>query len=62
MAGNLKKYIDQFSMGWIAYLTPPSMKDVKEKCLFLKKEFEEKHNIKSGIVKVTNKRSLLNFT
>jgi len=62
MAGNLKKYIDQFSLGWIAYLTPPSMKDVKEKCLFLKKEFEEKHNIKSGIVKVTNKRSLLSFT
>ncbi|HEY8937385.1 MAG TPA: hypothetical protein VIM65_19300 [Cyclobacteriaceae bacterium] len=57
MAGNLKKYIDQFSLGWIAYLTPPNMKDVKERCLFLKKEFEEKHNIKNGIVKVTNKRS-----
>lgn len=56
MYGNLKKYIDQFSSGWIAYLAPASMKDVKDKCLILKKEFEEKHAIKSGLVKVVSKR------
>jgi hypothetical protein len=56
--GNLKKYIDQFSSGWIAYLAPVNMKDVKEKCLVVKKEFEEKNNIKNGQVKVTNKRFL----
>jgi len=57
MVGNLKKYIDQFSSGWIAYLAPASMKDVKEKCLTLKREFEEKNDIKSGMVKVVSKRS-----
>jgi hypothetical protein len=57
MYGNLKKYIDQFSSGWIAYLTPATMKDVKDKCLILKKEFEEKNDIKSGNVKVVSKRS-----
>jgi hypothetical protein len=57
MVGNLKKYIDQFSSGWIAYLAPANMKDVKEKCLALKKEFEEKNDIKSGMVKVVSKRS-----
>jgi hypothetical protein len=57
MVGNLKKYIDQFSSGWIAYLAPANMKDVKEKCLALKKEFEEKNDIKSGMVKVISKRS-----
>ncbi len=56
MYGNLKKYIDQFSSGWIAYLAPASMKDIKEKCLLLKKEFEDKHDIKSGTVKVVAKR------
>lgn len=56
MYGNLKKYIDQFSSGWIAYLSPPNMKDVKEKCLHLKKEFEDKHEIKSGTVKVVAKK------
>ena len=56
MYGNLKKYIDQFSSGWIAYLAPVNLKDVKEKCLTIKKEFEEKNDIKSGIVKVASKR------
>ncbi len=57
MYGNLKKYIDQFSSGWIAYLSPTNLKDVKEKCLILKKEFEDKHEIKSGTVKVSSKRA-----
>jgi hypothetical protein len=57
MYGNLKKYVDQFSSGWIAYLAPANMKDVKEKCIILKKEFEEKNEIKSGTVKVSSKRS-----
>ncbi len=56
MYGNLKKYVDQFSSGWIAYLSPASMKETKEKCLQLKKEFEDKHEIKSGTVKVVAKR------
>jgi len=62
MQGNLKKYIDQFSSGWIAYLAPSNMKELKEKCLQLKKEFEEKNNIKSGTVKVTHERSFLKFS
>ena len=57
MVGNLKKYVDQFSSGWIAYLAPASMKDVKEKCLALKREFEEKNEIRSGVIKVVSKRS-----
>ncbi len=57
MYGNLKKYIDQFSSGWIAYLTPASMKDVKEKCLAIKREFEDKNDIRSGLVKVVSKRA-----
>jgi len=61
MYGNLKKYIDQFTSGWIAYLAPGNMKEVKEKCLVLKKEFEDRHNIKSGVVKVTSKRPFLNL-
>ncbi|GHN02180.1 hypothetical protein WSM22_36690 [Cytophagales bacterium WSM2-2] len=61
MHGNLKKYIDQFTSGWIAYLAPVNLKEVKEKCLVLKKEFEDRNNIKSGIVKVTSKRPFLNF-
>ncbi len=56
MVGNLKKYIDQFSSGWISYLAPANMKEVKEKCLILKKEFEEKNDIKSGTVRVVSKR------
>jgi hypothetical protein len=56
MYGNLKKYIDQFSSGWVAYLSPANLKDNKEKCLQLKKEFEDKHGIKSGTVKVVAKR------
>lgn len=56
MIGNLKKYVDQFSSGWIAYLAPANMKDVKEKCLALKKDFEDKHEIKSGTVRVVGKR------
>ena len=55
--GNLKKYIDQFSSGWITYLSPSNMKDTKEKCLHVKKEFEDKHDIKSGTVKVISKRA-----
>lgn len=55
--GNLKRYVDQFSSGWIAYLSPANMKDVKEECLQLKKEFEDKHEIRSGTVKVVAKRA-----
>lgn len=58
MRGNLKKYLDQFSAGWIAYLAPINLKEVKEKCLAFKKEFETKHNIKSGEVKVIGRRLL----
>lgn len=57
MYGNLKRYIDQFSSGWITYLSPGNMKDTKEKCLHIKKEFEDKHDIKSGTVKVISKRA-----
>jgi hypothetical protein len=57
MYGNLKRYVDQFSSGWIMYLAPAGMKDMKDKCLILKKEFEEKNNIRSGTVKVVSKRS-----
>ncbi|MFZ6001511.1 MAG: hypothetical protein ACOYW3_13455 [Bacteroidota bacterium] len=56
MYGNLKRYIDQFTSGWISYLSPTNLKDTKEKCLQLKKEFEEKNNIRSGTVKVMGKR------
>lgn len=55
--GNLKKYIDQFSSGWITYLSPSNMKDTKEKCMHIKKEFEDKHEIKAGTVKVISKRA-----
>lgn len=57
MYGNLKKYIDQFSSGWITYLSPSNLKDTKEKCMHIKKEFEEKNEIKSGTVKVISKRA-----
>lgn len=56
MYGNLKRYIDQFSSGWITYLSPTAMKDTKEKCLIIKKDFEDKHEIKPGLVRVISKR------
>jgi len=56
--GNLKSYIDQFTTGWISYLSPQNLKEVKVKCVNIKKEFEEKHGIKSGTVKVIKRRSL----
>lgn len=55
--GNLKSYIDQFTTGWISYLSPQNLKEVKVKCLNIKKEFEEKHAIKAGTVKVVKRRS-----
>lgn len=58
MHGNLKKYIEQFSSGWISYLSPENMKVVKERCLGIKKDFEEKHGVKPGIVKVVSKKSI----
>jgi hypothetical protein len=57
MYGNLKRYIDQFSSGWITYLSPSNMRDAKEKCLHIKKEFEEKNDIRTGTVKVISKRA-----
>jgi hypothetical protein len=56
MFGNLKSYIDQFSTGWLSYLAPDNMKPVKERCLDIKKDFEEKNGIKPGLVKVISKR------
>ena len=55
--GNLKSYIDQFTTGWISYLSPQNLKEVKVKCLNIKKDFEEKHAIKSGTVKVIKRRN-----
>lgn len=57
MYGNLKKYVDQFSSGWITYLSPNSMKEIKEKCLLLKKDFEDRNEIKAGVVKVISRRA-----
>ncbi len=57
MYGNLKKYIDQFTSGWVTYLSPANMKDVKESVLVIKKSFEDKHDIKTGTVKVVSKKS-----
>jgi len=54
--GNLKKYIDQFSSGWVTYLSPSSMKDMKESCFHVKKVFEEKNDIKKGTVRVISTR------
>jgi hypothetical protein len=54
--GNLKKYIDQFSSGWVTYLSPSSMKDMKESCFHVKKVFEEKNDITKGIVRVISTR------
>ncbi|MBN1184290.1 MAG: hypothetical protein JXB49_18515 [Bacteroidales bacterium] len=56
MTGNLKKYIDQFTNGWVAYLAPENMKPIKINCLQIKTEFEEKNKIRPGIVKVISKR------
>ncbi len=56
--GNLKAYIDQFTTGWISYLSPQNLKEVKVKCINIKKEFEKKHAIKSGTVKVIKRRSI----
>jgi hypothetical protein len=56
--GNLKSYIDQFTTGWISYLSPQNLKEVKVKCVNIKREFEEKHAIKSGTVKVIKRRSM----
>ena len=56
--GNLKSYIDQFTTGWISYLAPQNLKEVKVKCVNIRKEFEEKHAIKSGTVKVIKRRGL----
>ncbi len=56
MLGNLKKYIEQFSSGWFSYLSPDNMKPVKERCMNIKKDFEDKLGIKPGIVKVISKR------
>lgn len=55
--GNLKAYIDQFTTGWIAYLQPQNMKELKNKCMLIKKEFEEKHQIKPGIIKVVKRKA-----
>ncbi|MEN8157990.1 MAG: hypothetical protein ABFS10_13650 [Bacteroidota bacterium] len=55
--GNLKSYIDQFTTGWISYLSPQNLKEVKVKCVNIKKEFEEKHAIKAGTVKVIKRRT-----
>lgn len=54
--GNLKKYIDQFSSGWISYLSPSSMKDMKENCMRAKKDFEEKKDIQKGTIRVISRR------
>jgi hypothetical protein len=56
--GNLKSYIDQFTTGWISYLAPQNLKEVKNKCVNIRKEFEEKHAIKSGTVKVIKRRGI----
>jgi len=56
--GNLKSYIDQFTTGWISYLSPQNLKELKVKTLNIKKDFEEKHAIKSGMVKVIKRRNL----
>jgi hypothetical protein len=50
--GNLKGYIDQFTTGWISYLAPDNMKEIRNKCLTIKEEFLGKHHIQPGVVKV----------
>jgi hypothetical protein len=56
MYGNLKKYVDQFSSGWMSYLSPENMKAVKDRCIAVKKDFEDKNGIRPGLVKVVSKR------
>ena len=56
MVGNLKKYIDQFTNGWVSYLAPDNMKAIKAACLQAKKDFEDKNQIRPGIIKVISKR------
>ena len=56
MYGSLKKYIDQFSAGWVSYLSPANLKDTKQACLHAKKEFEDKLGIKNGVIKVVGKK------
>ncbi|MBN2523668.1 MAG: hypothetical protein JXB24_10370 [Bacteroidales bacterium] len=50
--GNLKGFIDQFTTGWVSYLAPDNLKNVKTKCLNIRDGFIEKHKIQPGIVKV----------
>lgn len=50
--GNLKGFIDQFTTGWVSYLSPDNLKGVKSQCLNIRDEFVEKHKIVPGIVKV----------
>jgi hypothetical protein len=50
--GNLKGYIDQFTTGWISFLSPDSMKETRNKCLAIKEDFIKKHDIQPGVVKV----------
>jgi hypothetical protein len=57
MYGNLKRYIDQFSTGWISYLSPENMKTAKERCLEVKRDFEEKNGIKPGLVRVISNKA-----
>lgn len=54
--GNLKRYIDQFSSGWITYLSPSGMKETKENCLRVKKDFEDRNDIRKGVIKVVSSR------
>ena len=56
MYGNLRGYIDQFTSGWISYLAPENLKDLKQKCLNIKNDFEVKHKIKPGIVIVVKQK------
>ncbi len=50
--GNLKGFIDQFTNGWISFLSTDNMKAVKTKCLNIRDEFLDRHKIVPGIVKV----------
>jgi hypothetical protein len=55
--GNLKKYVDQFSSGWLSYLSPNNMKDMKETCMQVKKTIEENYDIRKGTVRVISRRA-----
>ncbi|MBN1116538.1 MAG: hypothetical protein JXA77_05020 [Bacteroidales bacterium] len=57
MVGNLKRYVDQFTNGWVSYLAPENMKGIKASCLQVKKEYEDKMGIRPGIIKVISKRN-----